>query len=126
MVHNLCSMNVVWLIPGAAAGVATVVLAVLTVTKRRGLLQASVLGAVSALLLVTGWLLTDPGVSKADALKTGGLAGGAILALYGLWINDRRRRTEEARQDTETSRVRQDRERVSDERFAKAIELLGH
>jgi uncharacterized membrane protein YeaQ/YmgE (transglycosylase-associated protein family) len=120
-------MNVLWLVlPGAVAGLAAASFAIVTATKRRGLMGASVLGAISALFLVTGWLLADPGASKADALKTGGLAGGAILALYGLWINDRRRRTEEARQDVESTRVRQDRERVSDERFAKAIELLGH
>jgi hypothetical protein len=120
-------MNVLWLvIPGAAAGLVTAVVAVLAAMKKRGLLQASVMGAISALLLITGWLLTDPGVSKADALKTGGLAGGAILALYGLWLNDRRRHTEEARQNTESSRMRQDGDRISDERFAKSIELLGH
>ena len=120
-------MDVLWLvIPGAVAALVTAVLAVYTLRTRRGLLQASVVGALSALLLVTGWLLTDPGVSKGDALKTGGLAGGAILALYGLWINDRRRKTEEDRKDTEVSRTQQDRERISDERFAKAIELLGH
>jgi len=120
-------MDVLWLvIPGAVAALVTAVLAGYTLMTRRGLLQASVVGALSALLLVTGWLLTDPGVSKGDALKTGGLAGGAILALYGLWINDRRRKTEEDRKDTEVSRTQQDRERISDERFAKAIELLGH
>nr|WP_084215739.1 pentapeptide repeat-containing protein [Pseudonocardia spinosispora] len=77
-------------------------------------------------VLVTGWLLTDPSVSKADALKTGGLAGGAILALYGLWINDRRRRTEEARHEVERARAELDRDKTSDERFAKSVELLGH
>ncbi|HKS48693.1 MAG TPA: pentapeptide repeat-containing protein [Amycolatopsis sp.] len=92
----------------------------------RWLLVASLLGSASALLLVTGWLLTDSRVSTADALKTGGLAGGAIIALYALWLNDRRRRSDEMRQEIELTRVRQDRERVSDERFAKAIELLGN
>jgi uncharacterized protein YjbI with pentapeptide repeats len=92
----------------------------------RWLLVVSLLASASALLTVTGWLLAEPSVSKADALKTGGLAGGAILALYALWINDRRRRTEEARQDLERDRAQQDRERISDERFAKAVEMLGH
>lgn len=82
------------------------------------LLTACVLAAVSALLLVGGWLLAVPGTSRVDVLKTSGLAGAAVLALYGLWINDRRRRTEEARHQL-------DRERISDERFAKAVELLG-
>ncbi|MEV4604037.1 pentapeptide repeat-containing protein [Amycolatopsis sp. NPDC049253] len=89
----------------------------------------------SVLLLcgVGGWLLTDPATSRSDALKTGGLAGGAVVALYALWLNDRRRRVEEARQeierqrhDLEMHRAEQDRERVSDERFAKSVELLGH
>lgn len=82
---------------------------------------------------VGGWLLTDPATSRSDALKTGGLAGGAIVALYALWLNDRRRRVEERRQDIErqrheleAQRAEQDRERVADERFAKAVELLGH
>ncbi|MEV6873837.1 pentapeptide repeat-containing protein [Amycolatopsis sp. NPDC051128] len=85
------------------------------------------------LLGVGGWLLTDPATSRSDALKTGGLAGGAIVALYALWLNDRRRRVEERRQDIErkrheleSQRAEQDRERVADDRFAKAVELLGH
>ena len=91
--------------------------------------------AAAAVLLigVGGWLLTDPATSHSDALKTGGLAGGAVVALYALWLNDRRRRVEERRQEIErrrheleSSRAEQDRERVADERFAKAVELLGH
>ncbi len=89
----------------------------------------------SAVLLVGvgGWLLADPATSRSDALKTGGLAGGAIVALYALWLNDRRRRVEERRQDVErqrheleSQRAELDRERVADERFAKSVELLGH
>ncbi|MEC3977045.1 hypothetical protein [Amycolatopsis sp. H20-H5] len=74
--------------------------------------------AGAVLIGVTAFLLADPKTSRGDALKTGGLAGGAIAALYGLWLNDRRRRTEEDRHEIE-------RARISDERFAKAIELLG-
>ncbi|WP_410637413.1 pentapeptide repeat-containing protein [Amycolatopsis sp. lyj-346] len=91
------------------------------------------LASVALLLGVGGWLLSDPATSRSDALKTGGLAGGAIVALYALWLNDRRRRVEERRQDIErqrheleAQRAEQDRERVADERFAKAVELLGH
>jgi hypothetical protein len=125
--HNPCPMGVLWLvIPGVVAGLVAVVLALIGLARHQWLLVASLLGSVSALLLVTGWLLADPSVSKADALKTGGLAGGAILALYALWINDRRRRTEEARHDVDRDRAQRDRERVSDERFAKAVELLGN
>jgi hypothetical protein len=89
--------------------------------------------ALVLLVAVSGWLLTDPATSHSDALKTGGLAGGAVVALYALWLNDRRRRVEERRQEIERQRhlleqlrTEQDRSRVSDERFAKAIELLGH
>jgi hypothetical protein len=120
-------VDIVWLVvPGAVAGVAAVAVGLVAAVRRWWLLTASLLGAASALLLVTGWLLADPGVSRADALKTGGLAGGAVLGQYALWINDRRRRTEEARQEVEQDRARQDRDRVSDERFARAVELLGH
>ncbi|MFJ7211427.1 pentapeptide repeat-containing protein [Amycolatopsis sp. NPDC098790] len=91
------------------------------------------LASVVLLAGVGGWLLTDPATSRSEALKTGGLAGGAIVALYALWLNDRRRRVEERRQDIErrrheleAQRAEQDRERVADERFAKAVELLGH
>lgn len=94
--------------------------------RNRWLLALTLVTSASAFLLVSGWLLTDPGVTKADALKTGGLAGGAVLALYALWINDRRRRTEEARHEVERDRAQQDRDRISDERFAKAVELLGN
>ncbi|WET79383.1 pentapeptide repeat-containing protein [Amycolatopsis sp. QT-25] len=85
------------------------------------------------LLAVGGWLLTDPATSRSEALKTGGIAGGAIVALYALWLNDRRRRVEERRQEIERQRQElelrradQDRDRIADERFAKAVELLGH
>jgi uncharacterized protein YjbI with pentapeptide repeats len=91
------------------------------------------LASLVLLLGVGGWLLTDPATSRSEALKTGGLAGGAIVALYALWLNDRRRRVEERRQEIErrrheleAQRAEQDRERVADERFAKAVELLGH
>ncbi|MER7015027.1 pentapeptide repeat-containing protein [Saccharopolyspora sp. NPDC000359] len=87
-----------------------------------------VLVGVSAALLVF-----DQRTTGADALRTGGLAAGSVVALYALWLNDRRRRTEEQRQQTERERyqledrrVELDRDRIADERFARAIELLGH
>ncbi|QXV60925.1 hypothetical protein [Amycolatopsis sp. TNS106] len=79
----------------------------------------TLLSSVAVLVGVTAWLLMDRATSRGDALKTGALAGGAIAALYGLWLNDRRRRTEEDRHEIERSRI-------SDERFAKSIELLGN
>lgn len=86
----------------------------------------TLIASVVLLCGVGGWLLTDPATSRSEALKTGGLAGGAVVALYALWLNDRRRRVEEARQVIEQQRHDVDRERISDERFAKSVELLGH
>jgi hypothetical protein len=84
------------------------------------LLVVSVLAAVLVTVATTAvLLLVDPRQPKAEAIKTGGLAGGAVVALYALWLNDRRRRTEEARHELES-------EKVADERFARAVELLGN
>ncbi|NUT54056.1 MAG: pentapeptide repeat-containing protein [Saccharothrix sp.] len=88
--------------------------------RGRGLLVASVLAAVLVTVATTAaLLLVDPKQPKAEAIKTGGLAGGAVVALYALWLNDRRRRLEEARHDLEG-------EKLADEKFARAIELLGN
>jgi pentapeptide repeat protein len=69
----------------------------------------------------------------ADALRTGGLAAGSVVALYALWLNDRRRTVEECRQEIERERhelelvrAERERDRVTDERFAKSVELLGN
>jgi len=120
-----------------AGAVVLAVAAVMTVIKyngRRNMLAPTIVGAIGAFLLVSGWLFVfDPGAPKNEAIKTGGLAGGSVIALYALWLNDRRRRTEEARQevekqrqDLENQRAEHDRSRVADERFARAVELLGH
>jgi membrane protein implicated in regulation of membrane protease activity len=94
-------------------------------------LVATMLLAFGALALVTGWLL--PSVDRAEALKTGGLAAGSVVALYALWLNDRRRRVDEERHQLETERqllesdrAAHERERAADERFLRAVELLGH
>lgn len=76
---------------------------------------------VLALLVTTGTavllvLLRAPAV---EVVKTSGIAGGAVVALYALWLNDRRRRVEEARHSLES-------EKVADERFARSVELLGN
>jgi pentapeptide repeat protein len=84
-----------------------------------------ILLAAGALALVTWWV-ADGGINRGEALKTGGLAAGSIVAMYALWINDRRRRVEEQRHALESQRTEHDRERVADERFARAVELLGH
>jgi hypothetical protein len=94
-------------------------------------LVATMLLAFGALATVTGWLL--PTADRAEALKTGGLAAGSVVALYALWLNDRRRRVDEERQLVEherhlleTARASYERERAADDRFLRAIELLGH
>ncbi|WP_211840629.1 hypothetical protein [Saccharopolyspora hirsuta] len=111
-------------------------------------LVATIAIAVAVLVGVTIALLVfDPRATGADALRTGGLAAGSVVALYALWLNDRRRRTEEKRQELETQRQELDRERyaleqqrqaledrrtaqdhvrAADERFARAVELLGN
>jgi len=95
--------------------------------RQKNLLLSTILASLGAFLLVGGGLLVlDPGAPKNEAIKTGGLAGGAIVALYALWLNDRRRKVEEARQALDRDRADHDRSRVADERFARAVELLGH
>ncbi|KAA5829112.1 hypothetical protein F1721_25910 [Saccharopolyspora hirsuta] len=90
-------------------------------------LVATIAIAVVVLLGVSAALMVfDQRTTGADALRTGGLAAGSVVALYALWLNDRRRRTEEQRQELEDRRVELDRDRIADERFARAIELLGH
>jgi hypothetical protein len=64
--------------------------------RGRVLLAGSLLAAIVVAVLTTVvLLLVEPELSKAEAIKT----GGAIVALYALWLNDRRRRTDEARHE---------------------------
>jgi hypothetical protein len=122
------------LIAGAVALGVALVLLVARLRGSKNMLAPTIAGAVGAFLLVTGWLfVVDSTIAKGEAIKTGGLAGGSVIALYALWLNDRRRRTDEARQEIEkdrqgleNQRAEHDRSRVADERFARAIELLGH
>ncbi|MFL6144680.1 MAG: pentapeptide repeat-containing protein [Labedaea sp.] len=132
-------------IVGIACGAGVFV--VWLVRPRTGLpLAGTVLLAFGVLAVVTGWLLAGGGINRGESLKTGGLAAGSVVALYALWLNDRRSRVEEQRQeierrrqeleteryaleqrrqDLEHQRAEHDRERVADERFARAVELLG-
>ena len=88
--------------------------------RGRVLLIGSMLAAIVVTVLTTVvLLLVEPGLSKAETIKTGGLAGGAVVALYALWLNDRRRRTDEARHELES-------DKAADERFARSVELLGN
>jgi hypothetical protein len=84
--------------------------------RRSFRLVATILVAFGVLATVSGWLL--PESTRADALRTGGLAAGSVVALYALWLNDRRRHVDEDRQAL-------DRERAADERFLRSVELLG-
>jgi len=131
--HNAGLVSYLW-IAGAVVDLVAVVL--LTVNHRRGKGQVLpvLVAAIGTFMLVAGVLLAvDTGAAKHEAIKTGGLAGGAIVALYALWLNDRRRRTDEERQriefnrqELETARAEHDRSRVADERFARSVEMLGH
>jgi hypothetical protein len=121
-------------IAGAVVLAVALVLLVVRLRGSRNMLAPTITGAIGAFLLVSGWLVVwDSTVAKGESIKTGGLAGGSVIALYALWLNDRRRRTDEARQEIErdrqnleNQRAEHDRSRVADERFARAIELLGH
>ena len=102
----------------------------MTATGRRRqtlLLGGTLLVAIAVTAGISAWVrAADPAAGLAEAVKTGGLAGAAVVALYGLWLNDRRRRVEEARQVVDEDRLRLDGDRIGHERFAKAVELLGN
>ncbi|GLZ37668.1 pentapeptide repeat-containing protein [Actinokineospora sp. NBRC 105648] len=122
-------MSLAFLITGLVFLVAGVIVGIVSVIRKpkdRLWLAVALLTSIGLLGAVAGWLLTEPNANRGEALKTGGLAGGAVIALYALWLNDRRRRVEERRQELENTRTDLDRERVADERFAKAVELLGN
>ena len=68
--------------------------------------MAAVVTAGTSVLL---WAFHAPPV---EIVKTAGVAGGAIVALYALWLNDRKHFLES--------------EKVADERFARSVELLGN
>ncbi|GAA1269319.1 pentapeptide repeat-containing protein [Saccharothrix xinjiangensis] len=126
-------MGYLW-IAGAGVLAAAAVLLVVQYRRKKSFLPPTLIGSIGAFALVAGWMFAvDATAPKHEAIKTGGLAGGAVIALYALWLNDRRRRTDEARhlldserQQLENQRAEHDRSRVADERFARSVELLGH
>jgi hypothetical protein len=84
------------------------------------MLLATVLAAIAITVTTTVvLLLVEPTAPRSEAVRTGALSGGAVVALYALWLNDRRRRVEEDRHELEGVKV-------ADERFARAVELLGN
>jgi hypothetical protein len=110
---------VVWCLVPVVVGACAVLGGALR-RRQAVVLAGTVMSAVGVAASVSAWLLVaDPATRLAEALKTGGFASGAVVALYGLWLNDRRRRTEEENHRVESGRV-------DHERFARAVELLGH
>lgn len=95
--------------------------------RHQGPLLAGTLAAAVAVTAGVTWLvlIVDPAAGLSEGLRTGGLAGASVVALYGLWLNDRRRRLEEARQQVEEARLRLETDRAIDERFARSVEMLG-
>ncbi|TQM42958.1 hypothetical protein FB388_0296 [Pseudonocardia cypriaca] len=88
--------------------------------KGRLMLLATVLVAIAVTVATTVvLLLVEPTAPRSEAVRTGALSGGAVVALYALWLNDRRRRVEEERHALEGVKV-------ADERFARSVELLGN
>ncbi|MHA6617115.1 pentapeptide repeat-containing protein [Pseudonocardia sp. DLS-67] len=86
----------------------------------RLMLLATVLVAIAVTVATTvALLLVEPTAPRSEAVRTGALSGGAVVALYALWLNDRRRRVEEDRHQLEGVKV-------ADERFARSVELLGN
>ncbi|TWF78828.1 hypothetical protein FHX44_114752 [Pseudonocardia hierapolitana] len=84
------------------------------------MLLATVLSAIAISVATTVVLvLVEPTAPRSEAIRTGALSGGAVVALYALWLNDRRRRVEEDRHQLEGVKV-------ADERFARSVELLGN
>jgi hypothetical protein len=84
------------------------------------MLLATVLAAIAITVATTAaLLLAEPTAPRSEAVRTGALSGGAVVALYALWLNDRRRRVEEDRHELEGIKV-------ADERFARSVELLGN
>lgn len=110
-------------------------------------LTGTIVLAFGVFALISGLLLDTVGTTAGDALRTGGLCAASVVALYALWLYDRRRRMdeerhvarlgqqnlddqryrlEEARQELDRQRADHDRSRTADERFARSLELLGH
>ncbi|SMD07434.1 Pentapeptide repeat-containing protein [Lentzea albidocapillata] len=69
-------------------------------------ISAAMVTAATAVLLA---VFKAPAV---EIVKTAGVAGGAVVALYALWLNDRKHTLES--------------EKVADERFARSVEMLGN
>ena len=112
-----------WVIRARAAG-----------NGQRYALFSTVCAALACLCVVMWWIRhTEPAVSRTEVLKAGGLAAGSVIGLYALWLNDRRRKTEEGRREIENDRkvleakkLDQEVRRVSNEQFTRTVELLGH
>src|SRR6202000_3275396 len=114
-----------------AGGAAVLVTAWLTTTGRieadpdrprqQWPLTGTIVLAFGVFCLVTGLLLNSAGTTDSDALRTGGMAAASVVALYGLWLYDRRRRVDEDRHALDSQRKELDDQRY---RLAEARQEL--
>jgi hypothetical protein len=97
--------------------------------RRRGLVQLAILAALLFGVLTFAWVYTTTpeaasgqrtGPSRSNlAVQSGALVAGLVGAAITLWLNDQRRQRDRDELD-------QERDRIEAERFARAVELLGH
>ena len=93
------------------------------------LIQVAILAALVLGVVAGAWVYaTTPeaasgartGPSRSNlAVQSGALVAGLVGGAITLWLNDHRRRHNQ-------QQLAQDRERIEEERFARAVELLGH
>jgi len=109
-------------------------------SRKGGLIQLAILAALLAGVLTSVWVYaTTPdaasgqrtGPSRSNlAVQSGALVAGLTGGAITLWLNDQRRRHNEReldqRRQHNQAELAQDRDRVEEERFARAVELLGH
>ncbi len=106
------------------------------------------MGVVGCVLLVIALqLVVEPGEDMKTVLATGVVGAGVITAIFALWLNHRRYRVDEARQQVERDKAdlergrhrleqekvelehakdRREHDKVADEIVIRAVELFGH
>jgi hypothetical protein len=102
--------------------------------RRARMLAMVTLAALAVLFGITAWLIAPSTPSHGiEAVRSAAFAAGGVLAIYGLWLNDQRRRIEDQRRQVEVERLEKERDqleyergRAIEDRFARAVELLGH
>lgn len=73
------------------------------------LLVTVLIAVVVTVATTVALLLLEPAAPRSEAVRTGAVGGGAVVALHALWLNDRRRRIEEARHELESDTVTDER-----------------